>query len=86
MFIWTAILQRLNTNEMNQIHSSNHAFSPDIFVMCHKSGQTHSHLFISCETAWKLLTKSGLCWISPPAVEYSMKVFMGRGFRKRERP
>lgn len=44
------------------------------FASCStKGGDSHSHLFIDCEMAWKICTEVcdlfGLCWAIPPTVK-----------------
>lgn len=51
VFVWIIIHQRLNKNEMLQIHQSNRALSPNIYFMCYKDGETQPRLFLHCEIA-----------------------------------
>ena len=68
-FVWTAVLNRINTNDLLQIRRPNKALSPNVCVMCFQSAETNSHLFLHCEVArfvWdKLFGIFGEYWVCP---------------------
>lgn len=57
---------------MLQIRCPYRAICPDIYTMCFNRRETHNHLFLHCEVAWKLwidvFKLFGLVWVLPPTV------------------
>lgn len=56
-------------------------------MLCFNGKETHEHLFLHCEVAWKLWTDIfnmfGIAWVFPPTVESFLATFFGwEGLRK----
>lgn len=45
-FIWTVVLNKVNSNNMLQMRIPYKALSPNICVMCIRSEETHGHLIL----------------------------------------
>lgn len=50
-FVWTAELNRINTNDFLQTRRPNKALSPNVCMTCLRSSETSSHLFLRCKMA-----------------------------------
>ena len=66
-FIWTVVLNRINTNDILQVRRPHKAISPYVFVMCGANSESVSHLFLHCPVADFLCNFGtvGECWVCP---------------------
>lgn len=44
-YVWTMVVNTINTNDVRHIWRPNKTLSLDIRVMCYKSSETNNHIF-----------------------------------------
>lgn len=89
-FVWTAVLNKINTNDMLQKRRPLTALSPNWCIMCRSTSESGDHLFLHCSTAtliWnKLFGIFGESWACPLSLNQFLAMnFRGFGCRKEAR-
>ena len=86
-FVWTAVLNRINTNDMLQKRRPLMALSPNMCIMCGLDSESGAHLFLHCPSArsiWnRLFGFFGESWVCPMDLQQFLLIkFRGFGSRK----
>lgn len=73
-FVWIVVLNRVNINELPQIRRPHEVLSPNVYVLCLKDDENHSHMFLRCPVArdmWsRLLAFNDEYWVLLLLVEF----------------
>ena len=86
-FIWTAVLNKINTNDILQVQRPHKAISPDVCVMCGVNTESVSHLFLHfpmVDFLWNTLFDIfGECWKCPTTLDQFLSTSFA-GFERRK--
>ena len=86
-FIWTIVLNKINTNDMLQVQRPYTAISPGVCIMCGTSSESVPPLFLHYHVADSLCNTLfgifGECWVCPATLDqFLLTRFLGFGNNK----